>query len=352
MKSVHWCGRIVALWMLVISGSACASEGSVVALDAYLDQARQAGLLNGNILIANHGEVILRRAMGYADGSQSVPLALSDRFDIGSIAKEFDAVGIMMLAEEGRLSLDDTVSKFIPDLPSWSKTITVNDLLHYTSGLPDVDWNTVDNDADNFRNLRALKALDFPSGTHYAYNNNNTFLRRRVIEKVSGLSFEAFLKKRVFPKAGIRDAVVDPVEGSLRVAKGFDANFKQDPTRVYLTGWTALTVDDLLTWSNCVTTFCLISPRSTSQILATSNPKWQSGFGHGEMEGGRVVRHVHDGNDHNFQALLMADPPKGRTIILVTSQNRNDVYAVAEAINAILDGKAYLPLREAAVRRH
>jgi CubicO group peptidase (beta-lactamase class C family) len=329
-----------------MSGGARAGEENVSALDTYLDQARQAGLLNGNVLIANHGEIVLRRAMGYADGSRTLPLALSDRFNIGSIAKEFDAVGILMLAEEGRLSLDDSVSKFIPGLPSWSKTVTVNDLLHYTSGLPDVDWSTVHNDTDNFKNLRALKELDFPAGTHYAYNNNNTFLRRRVIEKVSGLSFEEFLKKRVFPKAGIRDAVVDPIDNTPRIARGFDANFKQDPMKVYLTGWTALTVDDLLTWSNCVATFCLISPRSTGQILATSNPKWQSGLGHGEMEGDRVVRHVHDGNDHNFQALLMTDPSKGRTIILVTSQNRNDVYAVADAINAILDGKPYVPLQE------
>ena len=63
------------------------------------------------------------------------------------------------------------------------------------------------------------------------------------------------------------------------------------------------------------------------------------------MVGNRLVHHVHDGNDHNFQALLFADTSKGRTIILVTSQYRNNVYAMADAINAILDNKPYLPLR-------
>jgi D-alanyl-D-alanine carboxypeptidase len=352
VKLARWYGIIAALWMLGVSGGAIARETDIAALDAYLGQAQQAGLLNGNVLIADHGKVVLRRAIGYADASRTLPLTLSDRFDIGSIAKEFDAVGILMLAEDGRLSLTDPVSKFIPDLPAWSATVTLNDLLHYTSGLPDIDWNTVNSDADNFRNLRALKVLDFPSGTHYAYNNNNTFLRRRVIEKVSGMTYSAFLEKRVFPKAGIRDAVIDPTDGVPQVAKGFDAHFKQDPLKVYLTGWPAVTVDDFWRWSNCVTTFCLISPESTRQILATPNPKWQTGLGHGEMKGDQLVRHMHDGNDHNFQALLMVNPLKGRTIILVTSQNRDDVYAIATAINAILDGEPYQPLSAKATIQH
>jgi D-alanyl-D-alanine carboxypeptidase len=347
MKLVHWSVSAAVFWMAVVSCGANARETTVSQLNTYLDQAHQAGMLNGNVLIADHGKVILRRAIGYADGTRTVPLKLSDRFDIGSIAKEFDAVGLLMLTEEGKLSLTDSVSKFIPDLPSWAATLTINDLLHYTSGLPEVDWNTVTSDADAFRNLHALKQLDFPAGTHYAYNNNNTFLRRRVIEEVSGMSFEVFLEKREFPKAGVRDAVIDPTNATPRVAKSFDANYKQDPMTVDITGWPALTVDDFLRWSNCITNFCLMTPNSTRQIVTTQNPKWQTGLGHGDMVGDRLVRHVHDGNDHNFEALLMAVPPKGRTIILVTSQNRNHVYAMADAINAILDGKPYVPLNAA-----
>ena len=333
----------VLFYIALVPGCAKAQQTKVAKLNAYLDQADQAGMLNGNILVADHGKVILRRAIGYADASRTRPLNLSDRFDIGSIAKEFDAVGLLILAEEGKLSLTDPVAKFLPDLPSWAGTVTINDLLHYTSGLPQLDWNTVNGDADAFRNLRALKQLDFPAGTHYAYNNNNTFLRRRLIEKISGMSFEEFLKKSEFPKAGIRDAVIDPTEATPRVAKSFDANYKQDPMTVDITGWTAMTVDDFLRWSDCIKNFCLITANSTRQIVTTQNAKWQTGLGHGEMVGDHLVRHVHDGNDHNFEALLMATPPNGRTIILVTSQN-NHVYAMAEAINAILDDKPYVPL--------
>ncbi|GAA0921296.1 hypothetical protein GCM10009552_42510 [Rothia nasimurium] len=334
----YW-GAIAALGFSTLSGHAMATGPRAAALDAYLNHACEAGQLNGNVLIADHGEVILRKAYGYADASRNVPLSISHRFDIGSIGKEFDATGIMMLAEDGRLSLSDPVSRFIPDLPPWSRAVTLNDLLHYTSGLPGIDKNTVNNDADALRNLRALKQLDFPPGTQYAYNNNNTFLRRRIIENVSGMNYSAFLKTRVFPKAGITDAVIDPVDGIPRIARGFTADFKEDPLKVRLSGWPAVTVDDLFRWSNCVTRFCLITPDSTRRILTTGNPRWQTGFGHGEMDGDHLIRHVHDGSNYNFEALLMADPIKGRTLILLTSQNRNDVYAMADAINAILDNQ-------------
>lgn len=340
MKHIPSFMAFLALWAVALTCPAKAADHQVAALNAYLDHAQQTGALNGNVLIADNGKIILRKALGYADATRKKPLSLSDRFDIGSIGKEFDVVGILMLAQEHKLSLSDPISRFLPDLPSWSQHVTIDHLIHYTSGLPDIDWNTVNTDADAYRNLHALNNLDFPPGTHYAYNNNNTFLRRRIIEKISGMDYDAFLKRRVFPKAHITDAVIDPTEGVPRVARGFDADFKQDPLKVYLSGWPALTVDDLFHWSQCVTTFCLITPESTRQILASTDAKRQTGLGHGDMDHDRLARHVHDGNDHNFEALLMVFPPKGRTIILMTSQNKNDVYAIAEAINEILDDPA------------
>jgi len=337
---------MVLAWLAAGLCAAGAESSTGNQLNTYFDQACKAGKMNGNVLVADHGKVIFRGAFGYADGSRRIPLALSDRFDIGSISKEFDAVGIMILAQEGKLRLSDPVSRFVPGLPDWADTVTVDQLMHYTSGLPDIDWNTVVTDDDALRNLRALKKLDFPAGTHYAYGNNNTVLRKKIIEKASGLAFPEFLEKYVFPKAGIHDAVIDPTDATPRVAKGFDANFKQDSMKLYLSGWTQLTVDDLFRWSNCINTFCLISPGSTRQMVTTQNPKWQTGLGHGDMVGNRLVHHRHDGNDHNFEALLLSDGTKGRTIILVTSKNVEDVYAMADAVNAILDGKPHVPLSE------
>lgn len=315
-------------------------------INTYLEQAHQAGVFNGVILVADSGKVIVRRALGYADGSRTVPLTVSDRFDIGSAGKEFDAVGVLMLVEHRKLSLTDPVSKFFPDLPSWAATVTIDDLLHYTSGLPDVDWKTVRTDADIWRNLRAVTQLIFPAGTHYTYNNNDTFLRRRVIEQVSGMSFEKFLETQEFPKAGVRDAVIDPTDMTPRVPKSFDANFKESPITVDMTGWTSLNLNDFLRWSNCITKFCLITPDSTRRIVTTGDTRWQTGLGYGEIVGNQLVRHVHDGSDHHYQALLVSDSFKGRTVITLTNQKHGNVYAMDDAINAILDDKPYLPLSD------
>jgi CubicO group peptidase (beta-lactamase class C family) len=324
--------------------AATPQKTAVIELNTYVEQAHQAGVFNGVILIADHGKVILRRALGYADGSRTVPLSLSDRFDIGSIGKEFDSVGVLMLVDEGKLSLTDPLSKFFPDLPSWAATVTMDDLLHYTSGLPDVDWKTVKNDGDIWRNLHALEQLNFPAGTHYTYNNNDTFLRRRVIEKVSGMSFAEFLETQEFPKAGVHDAVIDPIDGTPRTPRSFDANFKESPITVDMTGWTSLSLDDFLRWSNCISSFCLITPDSTRHIVTTRDPEWQTGLGHGEMRGDQLVHHVHDGSDHHYQALLVNDSSKGRTVIILTNQKRGNVYVMNDAIGAILDGKPYAPL--------
>lgn len=78
-------------YVALVPGCVKAQQAKVEKLNAYLDQANQSGMLNGNILVADHGKVILRRAIGYADASRTLPLKLSDRFDIGSLAKEFDA---------------------------------------------------------------------------------------------------------------------------------------------------------------------------------------------------------------------------------------------------------------------
>ena len=95
----------------------------------------------------------------------------------------------MMLKEQGKLTLDDKISKFLPELPAWANTINVKILLQYTSGLPDVKWSSVKNDGDDLKDLMQLKKLDFEPGSNYAYNNNNVFLQRRIIEKITAIKF-------------------------------------------------------------------------------------------------------------------------------------------------------------------
>ena len=335
---------LIFLTTFLIGTRTFAQNDKTSLINTYLKDANQAGLFNGNILIADHGKVIVRKAIGFADASKNVPLTLQYRFHIGSIAKEFDAVGIMMLQEQGKLSINDKVSKFFLNLPAWAEKISIKNLLQYTSGLPEIKYQTVHGDADNWKNLDSLQKLDFEPGSSYAYNNNNTFLRRQIIEKVTGLPFNQFVQQNMLKASGINNGVVDPTASDTLIARSFNNDFKQDGLEVPISGWTCLTTDDFYKWSQCISNFCLISPASTRTIITPAGPDEQCGLGGGSMKGQKVITHTHDGTALHYQALELTDATKGRTIIILSNQRQGNVYDIATAIQAILDGKSYQSL--------
>ncbi len=335
------------LIIILVITKASAQKNQATQIDTYLSQVNQSGLFNGNVLIAENNKVIFKKAIGYADAAKYIPLTVEHRFHIGSIAKEFDAVGLMMLQEQGKLSIDDKVAKFFPELPSWSEKVSIKNLLQYTSGLPEVKWKTVYNDADNWKDLQTLQQLDFEPGSNYAYTNNNTFLRRRIIEKVTGITFNQFVKQKILKPSGIRNGIVDPSANDSLVAKSFNNDLKQDALAVPISGWTCLNLEDFYKWAKCINSFCRISPASTQEIITPVSPGKQCGLGGGSMKDGHVITHVHDGVALHYQALLATDATKGRTIILLTNQKQNNVYDIATAIEAILDNKPYSSLQKA-----
>jgi CubicO group peptidase (beta-lactamase class C family) len=155
--------------------------------------------------------VVYQSPIGKADASGKDMLTADYRFHIGSIAKEFNGVGIMLLKEERNLSLDDKVSKYLPELPAWANKISILNLLQYTSGLPNIKWETVKSDADIMNDLKKLDTLLFEPGTNYYYNNNNVFLQRRIIERITGMPFNAFVKQQLLIPANMNYSVVDPM---------------------------------------------------------------------------------------------------------------------------------------------
>lgn len=323
-----------------------AQKSKMAQIENYLNKAHQTGLFNGNVLIVHHNKLVLKKAIGYADASKQTSLTNAYRFHIGSIAKEFDAVGIMMLQEQGKLNLTDKVSKFFPNLGPWSQKISIKNLLQYTSGLPDIKWKTVNSDADNWKDLQALQQLDFEPGSTYAYNNNNTFMRRRIIEKLSGLSFSDFVLQKILKPIGIKNGLIDPTDQVALMAKAFNDDFKQDGLEVPISGWTCLNLDDFYTWMQAINNFSIISPASTREIITPFAPDNQTGLGGGTMRGNRLITHTHDGTAMHYQALAITDTDKGRTIILMCNQKQGNLYEIATAITAILENKPYQTLQK------
>ena len=115
-------------------------------IDSLLAESYERDLFNGNILVTKNDTIIYKKSFGYTDGTQQKKLNNKSIFNIGSIAKEFNAVSIMILVEKGILSLNDSISKFNLGLPDWSKKVIIKHLLNYSSGLPEINYSKVKND--------------------------------------------------------------------------------------------------------------------------------------------------------------------------------------------------------------
>jgi CubicO group peptidase (beta-lactamase class C family) len=153
------------------------------------------------------GEIVFARGYGLASIEHQIPIAKDTVFDIGSVSKQFTAMAVLLLAKDGKLSLDDDVRKYVPEVPVYGKPITLRHLLHHTSGLRDYaglltiegfDVADVTNDDDGLFVVAHQKALNFPTGTEWSYSNTGYFLLSLVVKRASGRTLAAFAKERIF----------------------------------------------------------------------------------------------------------------------------------------------------------
>lgn len=186
------------------------------------------------------GEVAWAGATGVADLGSGAPVTTATRFDMGSASKQFTATAILMLQREGRLSLSDPVGTYVPGLPSWGRTVTLDALMHHTARVPDY-WTELDEDgigfsdpADHARILNAIRELTRLSpGTGYEYSNSNYVLLAEVVAVVSGMPLPQFLEERIFGPLDL-DMDLAPSLVAPDVALSYDDGGVFQPP-----GWTA-----------------------------------------------------------------------------------------------------------------
>jgi CubicO group peptidase (beta-lactamase class C family) len=175
-----------------------------------MNAVHQTGEFNGTVLVSLEGTVAYRQAFGFAEGDRL--LKEETQFYLGSLAKAFTGMAIMMLSEEDKLAFDDPAIKYFPELPGFTKDISIRHLLNHTSGLPDyynlgkyVDGMT---NEKVFRVIMELDSLEFPPGQQYSYSNTGYVLLSLLIEKVSGQSFREFVQKHIFEPIGMHHSEV------------------------------------------------------------------------------------------------------------------------------------------------
>ena len=165
------------------------------------------------VAIARDGKIILSRAYGMADLEHDVANTTATIFEAGSVSKQFTAGAIVMLVQQGKLSFDDNVRKYVPEVPDYGTPITIRHLLTHTSGLR--DWGNVASIAGWPRTTRVhthahvldivsrQRALNFPPGNEYSYSNTGFNLLAIIVSRVSGMPFAEFTRKNIFEPLGM-----------------------------------------------------------------------------------------------------------------------------------------------------
>jgi CubicO group peptidase (beta-lactamase class C family) len=273
-KGLGLSGFFIALIALgLLGGSLAADErtDNVDKLFAAWDSTVSPGCA---LAVIKDGQIIYERGYGMAKIEDGLAMTPAKIFDIGSTSKQFTAAAIAILIRDGKISLDDDVRKFIPELPRYEKTITIAHLLHHTSGLRDynalLELSGFRAESDSPTVEEALevisrqKRLNYPPGEEYSYTNTGFFLLGQIVERVSGKSLNAFAQERIFGPLGMkhtifqddhRQIVKDRASGYDKTEKGFKLNMSNwDETG---DGNVYTSVEDLYLWDQAFYTSAL-----------------------------------------------------------------------------------------------
>lgn len=238
------------------------------------------------VLVAKNGKPIYRKAVGKSNLELNVDMIPENVFMLASITKQFTAVAILMLEEQGKLSLDDPITKFIPDYPTKGKTITIHHLLNHTSGIKSYTSigdlrqvarqdKTLDELIDYFKN----EPMDFDPGEAYAYNNSGYVLLGKIIEVVSGENYADFIHNHIFQplemnasQYGSNTKLIKnramPYEES---DNGYVNASYLSMSLPHAAGALTSTIDDMLKWQNALTSNMLIKASTLQKAINGSN---------------------------------------------------------------------------------
>lgn len=328
---------------ILLSGAAAqvppaAESGLAAKIDAVMAPVFKPGEPGAAIIVQKGGRTVFRKGYGMADLELGVPIAPDMVFRLGSITKQFTAVSILLLAQEGKLGLQDEITKFLPDYPTQGKRITVEHLLTHTSGIksytnvPELlklmrnDF-TVQEVIDQFK----TRPMEFEPGQSWAYNNSGFFLLGAIIEKVSGRTYEDFVNERLFKPLGMTGSYYGSAERIIpRRVPGYQDGkngYINAPylsmTAPYAAGSLLSTVDDLARWSEALLTGKVIAKdwldkAFTPYKLANGE---STGYGYGwfisDLAGHRTVEH--GGGINGFTSYGLALPEDRIYIAILTN---------------------------------
>jgi CubicO group peptidase (beta-lactamase class C family) len=307
------------------------------------------------VLVAIKDKVSFEKAFGLANLELNVPLKPEMVFRIGSITKQYTAIAILKLMEEGKLSLKDRIQRFLPQFPFKEYTINIENLLTHTSGL--IDYQVFDSHIPNairvdlpsnvFLDSLAGRLLEFKPGAKYAYSNSNYFILGMIIEKITGKKYQAYLEDSILKPNGLINTFYDIpwkiIPGRVSGYSGESLKYNNagyiSMNHVFSAGALLSNVKDLYNWHNALLSYSTITKETldkawTSYRLLDST---LAGYGYGWFDGTfQGMKAIwHGGAIDGFRAMACYFPEQNIFLAVLINSESSNIFSLVEKLTAL-----------------
>jgi CubicO group peptidase (beta-lactamase class C family) len=345
-------------------GGAARAQDLLPKIDEYMNASAKVERFSGAILVARDGKVIAAKGYGMADVENDVPNTPETKFRLGSLTKQFTSASIMLLQERGKLSVQDSVCKYVAPCPEAWQPVTIHHLLSHTAGVPNFtafpeykktmrEPAPVETLIGRFRD----RPLDFKPGENWKYSNSGYALLGYVIEKVSGKSYESFLRENIFEPLGMTSTGYDhPEEIVKRRARGYAPRGEGlvnaayiDMTIPFSAGGLYSTVGDLYLWDQALHGGKLLKKPSLDAMLTPVRNNYGYGFGVDKIFNRPMAGH--NGGIEGFATSIIRFTDDRATFIVLSNNEAARTTRVAADLAAIAFGEKYeVPVERVVVK--
>jgi CubicO group peptidase (beta-lactamase class C family) len=342
--------------ILIVSLTCFAQDGVSNKVDDYVRAEMQAAQIPGvSLAVIKNGEIVLARGYGLANVEHQVPVKPETIFQSGSMGKQFTATAVIMLVEDGKIGLEDPITKYFPDAPEPWKKITVRHLLTHTSGMTDYpDDFDLRRDYTEDELIQRVKTipLAFQPGEKWSYSNLAYLTLGVLIHKVSGKFYGDFLQERVFKPLGMSTArviseadIVPNRAAGYRLVNGQlkNQNWVSPTLNTTADGALYLTVYDMAKWDAALYTETLLKRASLEQMWTPvklndgSTHPYGFGWAVGAVRGHRLVEH--GGSWQGFKSHISRYIDDKLTVVVFANQARANPAKLAHGVAALFNSE-------------
>ena len=322
-------------------------------VQAFVDQKS----FQGSALLSREGKPLFRKSYGLANAEWNIVNTPDTKFRLGSITKQFTSALILQLAEQGRLSLDDSIRKYYAEAPPSWEAVTIHHLLSHQSGIPSYTdlpgffekMATVPRTPIELIRLTQDKPLEFDPGTKYKYDNSGYVLLGYVIEKVTGRKYEDQLRSDILDPLGMKDTGFDSYTAILpHRAEGYlyaNGELRRaayiDMTLPFSAGSLYSTVDDLLKWDQALYGTSVLSEASKQKMWTPNRNDY--GYGWGIQKRFGTIAVGHDGGIPGFNSIILRLPERKLLAVVLANANTLSAGSIAAGLLGIALGEHVEP---------